>query len=318
MAVVAFDLDETLGRFGNLDCFLFFIYPKSVYTGQLKGSEPFIPSDALQAKLSTALNAFADCLVAKEPALGMLRPGILDILRILVEAKKRGDVKNVAIYSNNGNSGLLLLAKTVIEKALDAPEFFCDLVNWYDPRRAGEIVKGHPGHAAKTFQTLKRIFQDSACGVGSIEAKDVYFFDDLKHDDIYAAIGPTNYFNVTPYKTDPPLQEILECFLSVKDTTDLFKDPEYYRYIQPILQVFGHSTAGQENFNSVLKCIQSFYNLFISDKDEIVSRLQKRFQVSYGNNYFPVIDGGKRTRKYRKSKHTSTRIKKLIRRRGPG
>jgi hypothetical protein len=321
MAVVAFDLDETLGRFGNLDAFLFFMYPNSVYSGQLKGYEPFAPSEALQAKINTALNAFAECLLAKEPALGMLRPGILDIIRVFVEAKKRGDVKNAAIYSNNGNSGLLLLAKTVIEKALNAPGFFCDLVNWYDPRREREITKGHPGHAAKTFQMLNRIFQDSRCSSGPIEARNVYFFDDLKHDDIYAAIGPENYFKVTPYKTDPPLQEIVTCFLSVKDTTDLFKDPDYYTYIQPILRVFGHSTEGrsvEENFNSVMKCIQSFYTLFISDKDDIVSRLQKRFQVSYGNNYFPIVDGGKSTRKYKKSKHKSTRIKKLIRRRGPG
>jgi hypothetical protein len=314
MAVVAFDLDETIGRFGNLDAFLFFLYPKSVYEGQMAGSEPFVPSEALQKKIAVAVDTFANCLLTKEPALGMLRPGILDIMNTLADAKKRGDVKAAAIYSNNGNSGLLLLAKTVIEKALDAPGFFCDLVCWYDPRRAYEIVRGKPGHAAKTYGMLKKIFMGPKCGVGSVDFKDVYFFDDLKHPDIFAEIGPENYFQVTPYKKDPSLDEIFDCFLKTKESTDLFADEEYYRYITPILKLFKQSPEG--HFESLMNCLESFYSIFKPDTQEILSRLGKRFQVSYGNNYFPVVDGGRRVRKTKKYRRKNARIKKLTRKRG--
>jgi hypothetical protein len=314
MAVVAFDLDETIGRFGNLDAFLFFLYPKSVYEGQMAGSEPFAPSELLQSKITAAVDRFADCLLAKEPGLGMLRPGILDIMKVLVDAKQRGDLKAAAIYSNNGNSGLLRLAKTVIESALNAPGFFCDLVCWYDPRRKAEIVRGKPGHAAKTYAMLKKIFLSPSCGVGSVAPQDVYFFDDLRHPDIFAEIGPENYLQVVAYKQDPPLPEILDCFLKTKETTDLFTDEEYYRYIAPILAIFKKPVDG--GFDSVMKCLQDFYNLFQPDTDVLLARLAKRFEVSYGNNYFPVVNGGKRMRKSKKYRQKKAYHKKLTRKRG--
>jgi hypothetical protein len=314
MAVVAFDLDETLGRFGNLDAFLFFIFPKALYDGQLAGSEPFVPSEALESKIRIFLETFAECLLKKEPGLGMLRPGILDILKVFVDAKNRGDVKAAAIYSNNGNIGLLLLAKTIIETALNAPGFFCDLVCWYDPRRKSEIVKGKPGHAAKTYAMLKKIFMSPKCAVGSVNPEDVYFFDDLRHPDLFSEIGPENYFQVVPYKKDPAVEEIFDCFLSTKTTTELFEDEEYYRYITPILALWKLPSEGR--FDSVVKALQEFYGIFQPDTESILSRLQKRFSVSYGNNYFPVFDGGKRkhfSRRYRKIKRHS---KKLTRKRG--
>jgi hypothetical protein len=314
MAVVAFDLDETIGRFGNLDGFLFFIYPKSLYGGQMAGSEPFVPSEGLQTKLQRFFDVFVDCLLAKGPDLGMLRPGILDIMKVFVEAKARGEVKAAAIYSNNGNIGLLRLAKAVIEKALNAPGFFCDLVCWYDPRRKGEIVRGKPGHAAKTYAMLKKIFRSPNCGVGSVEPESVYFFDDLKHPDIFAEIGPENYFQVVPYKQDPPVQEIFDCFLSTKEATDLFEDDEYYNYIAPILTTFNQPLEGR--FESVLKSLETFYAVFKSNTKNILTRLQPRFEVSYGNNYFPVVDGGKRVRKTKTHCQRKARSKKLTRRRG--
>lgn len=314
MAVVAFDLDETIGRFGNIDAFLFFIYPKSLYEGQMSGSEPFAPSEALQAKIQRFLEVFADCLLAKEPGLGMLRPGLLDILKVFVDAKERGDVKAAAIYSNNGNIGLLRLAKTVIEKALNAPGFFCDLVCWFDPRRKDEIVRGRPGHASKTYGMLKKIFMSPKCSVDAVEPKNVYFFDDLKHPDIFDIIGQENYFQVVPYKKDPPIEEILDCFLSTKEATDLFEDDEYYRYITPILKILNQPVDGR--FESVLKSLREFYTLFEPDTDAILSRLKKRFEVSYGNNYFPVVDGGRRRVKTRKHRQPYRRIKKLTRKRG--
>lgn len=299
MAFIAFDLDETIGRFSTADGYLHFLNPSVLYQNMLKGHEPFSPSTELQAKIQSFFSAFVDCIHAKEPNLGMFRPGIFDIMKRVSDAKDRGQVKKVAIYSNNGNMNCLLLASQVIQKQLGRSDFFCDHVNWYDPRRTGEIERGRPGMATKSIAMLKTIFQGPKCGSNEdISNKQIYFFDDTVHQNILNAIGISNYFKVEPFKHDASYYALDECFTSAKEKTGIFEDEEYMRYITPILASMGQTAEG--GFTSVMAGLAKYNNRFKNDSPQILDRLDKVFSYSVGNNYFPVVDGGRRRRRTRK------------------
>lgn len=305
MAYIGFDLDETLGRFAAGDVYMYFVYPDTLYRGQLKGKKPFPPSDELKELLSRFLNTFAICLAEKEPAVGLLRPGIKEIMKLIAQARVEGLVKNVAIYSNNGNLGLLLLAAKMIEHLIGKPDFFCNHVDWYNPMRSGEIVVGNPGAATKSVAVLKQVFADSKCGsVKDIDNRNLFFFDDLVHKNIKDAIGPTHYFNVNPYKREASYDILTECFQDAMERSGIKESSEYLEYIAPILSVFGLEIT----IPNVQKAIDSFnsrYKLysvpFIDDTNTILARLNELFpSVSYNENYFPVTSGGKRTKKLRR------------------
>jgi hypothetical protein len=302
MAYIGFDLDETLGCFSSGDVYMYFVFPECVYRGQLKAWKPFTPSDTLNELLARFLNIFAICLAEKEPGLGLLRPGIKKIMKRIAQARTEGQVSNVAIYSNNGNLGLLLLASKMIEHLIEKPDFFCNHVDWYNPMRSGEIVLGNPGAATKSVTVLKQIFADSKCGsVANIDNSNLLFFDDLVHTNIKDAIGPTRYFNVNPYKRDAPYDVLTECFQDAMERSGIKESSEYLDYITPILSAFGLEKTFA-NIQTAIDINNSKYKLnskpFINDTSAILTRLNTLFpSTNYSENYFPVVDGGQRTKK---------------------
>ncbi len=283
------------------DVYMFFIFPESLYRGQLKGRRPFPPSDELKELLTKFLNTFAICLAEKEPGLGLLRPGIKEIMKRIAQAKLEGQVNNVAIYSNNGNLGLLLLAAKMIEHLIGKPDFFCNHVDWYNPMRSGEIVVGNPGAATKSVAVLKQIFADSKCGSAKdIDNNNLLFFDDLVHTNIKDAIGPTRYFNVNPYKQDASYDILTECFQDSMERSGIKESSEYLEYIAPILSVFGLDitiTNIQKAIDSYNKTYRRTSFPFIDDTSVILNRLNTLFPLTnYSENYFPVTSGGSRRR----------------------
>jgi hypothetical protein len=324
MAYIGFDLDETLGRFSAGDVYMYFVFPESVYRGQLKGMKPFPPSDELKELLANFLNTFAICLAEKEPGVGLLRPGIKEIMKRIAQAKIEGQVKNVAIYSNNGNLGLLLLAAKMIEHLIESPDFFCNHVDWYNPMRFGEIVVGNPGAATKSVAVLKQIFADSKCGSAKdIDNTNLLFFDDLVHKNIKDAIGPTRYFNVNPYKREASYDTLTECFQDAMERSGIKESSEYLEYIAPILSVFGLDIT-ISNIQNAINLFNSRYKLhsipFIDDTSVILTRLNTLFpSTNYSENYFPIVDGGrlrkaKRRLRYLRSKTRHRVHRKYIKR----
>lgn len=300
MAYIAFDLDETIGRFSVLDGYLHFANPPILYKNMLQGQEPFTPSADLQVKINSFFSTFAECLLAKEPGLGLLRPGIFEIMKRISDAKDRGLVERVAIYSNNGNMNCLLLASKMIENHLGKPGFFCDHVNWYDPRRRYEIQLGKPGAATKSVSVLKTVFQDSKCSKPgtSIANKNIYFFDDTIHQNILTGIGQSNYFKVEPFKHDASIEEVEACFVDTNEKIHLLEDEEYKRYVVPILRALGVSQ--EASLGLILAALAKYNNRYQDDLKSILERLDKLFPLKYNNDMFPVVDGGKRKRKTRK------------------
>ena len=169
MAYIGFDLDETLGRFNTPYFYTIFLQPHTVlYRGEWSGvydrhkyvQEPIPLSPGLENKLNKAFTIFAECLASKEPALGLLRPSMIEIARRLYELKQEGLVKAVVIYSNNGNLALLHLAAKMIEILANAPGLFCNYIHWYHPSRSMEIEKKTAGVGYKTLAVLKEAFKN--------------------------------------------------------------------------------------------------------------------------------------------------------------
>ena len=245
MACIGFDLDETLGRFSTPHYNTLFLQPHIVLyeEGQFSGRygtqqypAPIPLSPTLRKQLDTAFNMFANCLAEKERTanLGLLRPGIVEIAKQLYESKQRGQVRSVLIYSNNGNLALLHLAGKMIEKLADAPGLFCNYLHWFHPSRATEVEYGRPGAARKTIAVLQKAFQEGSCTSELVEPENIFFIDDIQHENIFSAIGPNHYIQVLPYKFDADPHLIDECFRNVKIESGLESNSEYWAYIQSL------------------------------------------------------------------------------------
>ncbi len=293
MAFVGFDLDETLGRFSVPDGHLYFLMPEVLYTTQFLPYAPFHqPSDDLKTKLTAAFNSFAVCLANKEPALGMLRPGILQIVGKLSQLKDAGRINGIVVYSNNGNLAALILATKMIEHLLQKPGLFCNRVNWWNPMRygPGKNIKGHrPGAASKSTRVLRESFVGPMCGnivanYQEVPVDQLLFFDDLNppHQDIFNQIGPERYFRVNPYKKDASIAAVNDCFYSALESQNLHTDPEYLTYINTILQSSQPPLAKTfASINTFLTQYNAQYALkndpFLDDTDAILARIDALF-----------------------------------------
>ena len=327
---VGFDLDETLGYFSSPSVHLTYLDPRMYYR-DYRHFSPFDPSPQLQEQLDKVFTEFIHCLAGTEDGKQCLRPGILPILKFLLQAKEKGRVQAIAMYSNNGNYGCLRFAKELLEYILGQP-VFCALVNFWDPIRAQGNSRNmtRPGRATKTFQVLRKIFS-SACGGNeqSILPENTLFFDDNLHPDIFTKISSKNYFKVNPYKKDIPFQTIQTCFIQAIQSQGLDTNREYLEYLKPFIR------KSEPTFADLLASIESanrrysFKNdPFVDDTEEIISRLDPMLfplpltttplptaiqstplpsgtqpaNLNYGQNYFPVVDGGatKRRKRYKR------------------
>lgn len=319
MAFIGFDLDETLGSFGPLHNHVLFLIPSAVYETLLPGQEPFAPSESLRRKLHTAMKEFAKCLVENDSELGILRKGIVPIMRRLAEAKGNGYIRAMSIYSNNGNLGLLLLASAMIEAATGYSDLFCNHINWYNPLRSAEINPQMPGSGMKTAAVLRKSFIGSHCGslgVANVPLARLYFFDDVDHAYLRAVIGDEHYFKVKPYRNEvADLRPVDECLDSAFKVSGLATDDEYLRYIKPMLIALESPTNTYEDILSTIKRVNSAYAprkvAFIDDTDAILERIDSIFPITnYGENYFPVVDGGRRRARRRRSR-TYSKVKRV-------
>ena len=331
MAFIGFDLDETLGWFMSAHPYVFFLVPETVYKNLLKTNQPSMLSPKLRQKLDAGMKEFAKCLVTKDSELGLLRPGILPIIKRLAALKEEGRVKAISIYSNNGNLGLLLLAAAMIEYAAGTPGLFCNKVDWYNPLRTSEITPGRPGVAFKTADVLRKSFLDSQCGSmiseDEIDLKQTFFFDDLIHEDILTKIGPANYFHVNHYKNDPiSPNELTLCLDFALRTVGLDTDEEYIKYISPIAAAIG-GRSDIESYENIFTALtkynshsfESEQQKFIDDTESILDRLNTLFPSLSSppplSNYngFPVINGGRTKRRRTAINKRKRTVKKATR-----
>lgn len=282
---VGFDLDETLGRFSTPYAHIFLLAPEVFYRiNPIKPKEP-VPPETVQ-RCRNAFDIFARCLADQEPALGMLRPGIFDIIERIGKYKDEGRVKGSLIYSNNGNLGLLYLAAKMIEYRVGRPNFFCAIIDWFHPIRNENDVRGDVGVATKSARTLRKGFLASGClslsKLSDIPTSQLIFFDDLDppHEDLFYRLGPERYFKVNPYKWDVAMEPITNCFKKALHESQLDTDEAYLKYIAPILGTLGKPATIAGIFEYLDHFNHGFVpkrQVFHDDTASILEKLQTLF-----------------------------------------
>lgn len=245
MALIGFDLDETLGKFRATEFYLMALQPytnpyDAVWSGKY-GTRKMVPpvplTESLKAAMDKAFDVFIDCLAEKYKIsdIGLLRSGILDIARRLQELKEAGFVKSVVIYSNNGSLSQLQMASRLIEKVANAPGLFCNLVHWFHPSRQREITWAYPGSGDKHLRTLLEAFESGSCKQRDLDIGQVYFFDDANHPDIKNILGE-RYFQVPRYEFDVNSEFLDDCFKKAFFAARLDTNPQYFQYMSPLLK----------------------------------------------------------------------------------
>jgi hypothetical protein len=200
-----FDLDETLTHMNP-----YFATICSFFTDEvaIEAGAPLLAvarPAALDGPLQTAYENFVRAVAAEElgtTPLGVVRPGVIELFREIARLKDAGLAGGAFIYSNNGTMRVLKFVADVIHEALGRRDLICDYSHLRDPRRAPEKPKNPMESLPKLFRRIQEIIRTGPCGpvaAPAPEPKDVFFFDDIMHNDIFSAIRD-NYIQVLPYR----------------------------------------------------------------------------------------------------------------------
>lgn len=213
MSYFIFDMDETLAELYTMYYFVASLRLKETIEEDGKETADHVP-ESLKSNLNKAYTLFVNEITKEEASsrpLGILRPGILHVMRRLYELQKAGKVKNVIIYSNNGHLQSLEFIRDLIHKYLGTNQLIKECIHWNHPMRDEERFM-RPGAANKTWNVLKNIMVEGNCKASpEIQPTDVFFFDDLDHKDLQEKLG-TNYFKVPGYNFKASFDRVAEIY----------------------------------------------------------------------------------------------------------
>lgn len=241
MSYFIFDMDETLAELYSVYYFIASLRLQETLREHLG-----LNVDTKTRKsLENAYDIFVDKVYEEETSLyplGILRPGILGIMKHLYRLKSRGFIKGVVIYSNNSHLESLEFIRDLIYADLNlrsSDNFISECVHYNHPMRISE--KSILPAGAKSWSTLKGILINSKCGApNSLEANEVFFFDDLAHPDLQYNLGP-NYYNVPAYDYKASFDRLSVIFINslIEANVDLGIFGEYLIAVfMPTRQIF--------------------------------------------------------------------------------
>jgi hypothetical protein len=213
MSYFIFDMDETLAELYTMYYFVASLRLKETIEEDDRESANNLP-ESLKSSLNKAYTLFVNEITKEEASsrpLGILRPGILHVMRRLNELQKAGKIKNVIIYSNNGHLQSLEFIRDIIHKYLGTTQLIKECIHWNHPMRDEERFM-RPGAANKTWNVLKNIMVEGNCKASpEIQPSNVYFFDDLDHKDLQEKLG-ANYFKVPGYNFKTSFDRVAEIY----------------------------------------------------------------------------------------------------------
>lgn len=229
-----FDMDETLAELYSVYYFIASLRLKEIINENNKDNANNIP-ESLVTGLNKAYNNFVEDVLSEETSnepLGILRPGILDVMKRLYDLQKKGLVKHVLIYSNNGHLQSLEFIRDLIHKYLGTNNLIGECIHWNHHMRDEERLM-RPGAANKTWNVIKNIMVNGLCNAPSdLRPDNVFFFDDLDHIDLQRALG-RNYYKVPAYNFKASFDRIAEIYKEVILSSGVDID-EFIEYIMDI------------------------------------------------------------------------------------
>jgi len=164
----------------------------------------FIKSRRLIKELHKEYKKFVKKILKEETSdkpLGILRPGILNVMSKLYELHKKGIVKGVIIYSNNVHLRSVEFIKDLINKHVGI-KLIKECIHWYNPLRGRYKTN-------KTWKELNNILMNGIYKDKNVNKDNVYFFDDLCHTDLMENI---NYYRVPAYNFKASFDRISDIY----------------------------------------------------------------------------------------------------------
>ncbi len=308
MSYFIFDMDETLAE----------LYSVYYFIATLKNDEEM--PESLKKSLDDSYKIFVEKVLNKEKSnepLGILRPGILEIMKQLSNLQKQGKVKNVVIYSNNGHLESLYFIRDLIHLYVKSNNLIKECIHWDHPMRKEEI-NGRPGAANKTWNVLKNILVKGNCVADpDLKAEDVYFFDDLDHTDLKRNLG-INYYQVPGYNFKASINRLSQIF---RESTENINKNDMEILKNNVIKRFAKKN-NDINTNSVNSAIEIILNIFKNNtKGTMGDNVYPPLSLDEGiKMMLQAIDrissfkGGKRNYRLTKKKRTKkSRIKMHMR-----
>jgi len=324
MYYFVYDLDETLAEVYSLFYFLMSLrvknkVPKAFYNANL----------VLFNKLERAYYDFVKRVTEEEKSdrpLGILRPGILKIMRELETLRENKKVKGMIIYSNNGNIENLEFVKDVIVQGIMPSNnevlsmnlnnfigsgiLIKDLIHWGHPERNAEtpvyynnkgIPRKRPGVARKTWDVLQRIVTKNGTENPDFTPENVFFFDDISPEHSIKAELGDNYYRVPRYDFKASSERLGEIFKSVM--TPIVSDPSFD--MKMYMNIVKRNVVGEMAVNARLSDLENLVNTIkrITGATAAVNAEPLLPEVDYGINMMEeaiakvkAVAGGKRRR----------------------
>lgn len=217
MSYFIFDMDETLAELYSVYYFIASLRISDILREEDEELPPSLERQLKKAYKLFVLNVLIEELSPKP--LGILRPGILTIMKQLYELQRKGKVAHVVIYSNNGHLQSLEFIRDLIHKYLGTNDLIKDCIHWNHFMRLEETRSLN--EPTKTWNILKNILVMGHCQAShTLQQKDVFFFDDLDHTDLQKNLG-ANYYKVPPYNFKTSFDRIAEIYKKSLINVDL-------------------------------------------------------------------------------------------------
>ena len=213
MAYVVFDLDETLAHLHSMYYFIASLNMKDDIVENRSYLLSFLPEDVFDSQ-KKAYHLFIKRVLEAETSdkpLGILRPGVLEVMRALRALQQKGKVKHVVIYSNNAHLPSLKFVRDLIHLHVGSSFLIGDCIHRGHPLR---YMDQQNPVITKSWSTLRDILIEGRCKAESLLAKQVYFFDDLDHLDLQRALKE-QYYKVPAYSYTVALDRISEIYIEV-------------------------------------------------------------------------------------------------------
>jgi hypothetical protein len=214
MSYVVFDLDETMAQLYSVYYFIASLKLKE-YVGVNRAYILSFFPESLFEEQERAYRLFVKQILEEETSatpLGILRPGILEIMKQLNKLKRKGKVAHVMMYSNNGHLQSLEFVRDLIHLHVGNNTLISECIHRTHPLRAQES-----NWMMKSWNTLRHILINGSCRtLENISPANVYFFDDLNHTDLQTHLAE-QYYQVPAYRFRPSFERISNIYKKAID-----------------------------------------------------------------------------------------------------
>lgn len=206
---MVFDLDQTLAELRSFYYFIRSIRLKEYMTAFRPFMTPHI-SQVFENQLDMAYHNFVHLILQEELSdrpLGVIRPGVLPMMRYLAKQKRKQRIGHVVIYSNNRMLENLEAIRDMINVHVNM-NLIESCIHWDHPIRL--MDKQHHAYS-KTWDTLRLILQNDGAPP-DLHPNDVIFFDDQPHPFLQFSLR-SNYCLISPYHYQPCFDRLSTIFL---------------------------------------------------------------------------------------------------------